>query len=374
MSFITYFHRRAQSLAKLIAPAQHTASPCDFTTTVCRERARADRSGDEFSVVTFTAANGVLRQIGKHLIQRARIIDQYGWTEEGRLWLLLPHCPPNAAAMIARDICELFCAGREQASYDLYHYAGGTKGTRNNRSCQKSHSEHDPVEQSGTCGRTDATPSESPDERHQAVEPLVARAMPYSKRTLDILLASVALIVFAPVLAAVSVLIKVTSTGPVFFGQVRAGRTGEPFRMFKFRTMVVDAEQLKSQLLAHNEQDGPAFKMKKDPRITRVGRVLRATGIDELPQLWNVLRGEMSVVGPRPLPLSEAADCAPWQQERLDITPGLTCWWQVSDRWSNVPFADWMRMDISYARRRSLATDLKLILRTIAFVIRRKGT
>jgi lipopolysaccharide/colanic/teichoic acid biosynthesis glycosyltransferase len=198
--------------------------------------------------------------------------------------------------------------------------------------------------------------------------------MPYSKRALDILLAATALIAFAPVLAVVSVLIKATSTGPVFFGQLRAGRAGKPFRMYKFRTMVPDAEQLKSQLLAQNEQDGPAFKMKRDPRITSIGRVLRATGMDELPQLWNVLRGEMSIVGPRPLPLSEAADCAPWQQERLDITPGLTCWWQVSDRWSSVAFADWMRMDIRYARRRSLVTDLKLIVRTIGYVIRRKGT
>jgi lipopolysaccharide/colanic/teichoic acid biosynthesis glycosyltransferase len=138
--------------------------------------------------------------------------------------------------------------------------------------------------------------------------------------------------------------------------------------------MVVDAEKLKAQLLIHNEQDGPAFKIKKDPRITRIGRVLRATGVDELPQLWNVLRGDMSLVGPRPLPSNEAEQCAPWQQERLDITPGLTCWWQVSDRWSIVDFADWMRMDIRYARRRSLATDLRLILRTIAYVVRRKGT
>jgi lipopolysaccharide/colanic/teichoic acid biosynthesis glycosyltransferase len=198
--------------------------------------------------------------------------------------------------------------------------------------------------------------------------------MPFSKRALDVVMAAVALAALTPALAVVSILIKLTSHGPMFFSQLRAGRGGKPFRMYKFRTMVVDAERLKSELLAHNEQDGPAFKMKKDPRITRVGQVLRATGMDELPQLWNVLRGEMSFVGPRPLPLAEAANCADWQQERLDITPGLTCWWQVSDRWTNIPFSEWMRMDIRYARRRSLATDLKLILRTIAFVIRRRGT
>jgi lipopolysaccharide/colanic/teichoic acid biosynthesis glycosyltransferase len=373
MPFLTYIRRLPQFVAQLIAPAPHVASPCDFTTSVCRERARADRSGDEFSVVTFTGEDRVLHQIAKYLAGRSRIIDQYGWKEEGGVWLLLPHCPPNSAAKIARDICQPFSAGQEQASYELYHYAAGSKGPRENRSCQNSQSEHHSGDHGDCSDSNDSTQGESLKET-EAVEPLVARAMPRSKRALDVFLAAVAIVVFAPVLAVVSVLVKLTSPGPVYFGQLRAGRGGKPFRMYKFRTMVPDAEQLKSQLLAHNEQDGPAFKMKKDPRITRVGRVLRATGIDELPQLWNVLRGEMSIVGPRPLPLSEAADCAPWQQERLDITPGLTCWWQVSDRWTSVPFADWMRMDIRYARQRSLATDLKLILRTIAFVIRRKGT
>jgi lipopolysaccharide/colanic/teichoic acid biosynthesis glycosyltransferase len=373
MALLTYIRRLPQFVARLIAPAPHLASPHDFTTSVCRERARADRSGDEFSVVTFTAEDRVLQQIAKYLAGRSRIIDQYGWTEEGGVWLLLPHCPPDAAATIARDICQAVCSEQEQASYDLYHYAAGNKRTSENRCCQDSQSERHSVDHNNCSDHKGTTRRESREET-EAVEPLVARAVPRSKRALDIVLAAGALVVFAPVLAIVSLLIKVTSPGPVYFGQLRAGRAGKPFRMYKFRTMVPDAEQLKSQLLAHNEQDGPAFKMKKDPRITRVGRVLRATGIDELPQLWNVLRGEMSIVGPRPLPLSEAADSAPWQQERLDITPGLTSWWQVSDRWTNVPFADWMRMDIRYARQRSLATDLKLILRTIAFVIRRKGT
>jgi lipopolysaccharide/colanic/teichoic acid biosynthesis glycosyltransferase len=373
MAFLTYIRRLPQFVAKIIAPAKLPASPCDFTTSVCRERARADRSGDEFSVVTFKADDRVLHEIAKYLAGRSRIIDQYGWTDEGGVWLLLPHCPPNAAAKIARDICQPFCVVQAQASYDLYHYAAGNKRTRENRSCQNSQSEHHSVDHSDCCDRNEISSRESRAET-EAVEPLVARALPRSKRALDIVLAAGALVVFAPVLAVVSLLVKVTSPGPVYFGQLRAGRAGKPFRMYKFRTMVAEAEQLKTQLLAHNEQDGPAFKMKKDPRITRVGRLLRATGIDELPQLWNVLRGEMSIVGPRPLPLSEAADCAAWQQERLDITPGLTCWWQVSDRWSSVPFADWMRMDIRYARQRSLTTDLKLILRTIAFVIRRKGT
>jgi lipopolysaccharide/colanic/teichoic acid biosynthesis glycosyltransferase len=143
--------------------------------------------------------------------------------------------------------------------------------------------------------------------------------------------------------------------------------------MYKFRTMAVDAEARKAALLNCNEQDGPAFKMEKDPRVTRVGRVLRAMSIDELPQLVNVLRGQMSLVGPRPLPIAESQQCEPWQQERLDVTPGLTCLWQVRDRREKIPFADWMRLDIRYARKRNLLLDLKLIWQTLQFVVRRKG-
>lgn len=378
MTLIANIRRVPRLILRMFAPAQLLVSASDLSTTVCRERARADRSGGEFSVVTFTASaqsaeGNALIQIAKHLSSRARIIDQFGWTEEGRLWLLLPNCPADAGATIARDICKTVLEGHEQVSHELYHYAAGSDGKRRDGKCDNllpdcSSTKH------GDCTHGVEESSGQRVKAHQAVEPFVVRAMPLSKRVLDVGMAAMALATLAPALAVVSILVKLTSHGPVFFSQLRAGRGGKPFRMYKFRTMVVDAEKLKSNLLAQNEQDGPAFKIKKDPRITRVGRLLRATGIDELPQLWNVLRGEMSFVGPRPLPLAEAANCADWQQERLDITPGLTCWWQVSDRWTNIPFADWMRMDIRYARRRSLFTDFKLIFRTIAFVIRRKGT
>jgi lipopolysaccharide/colanic/teichoic acid biosynthesis glycosyltransferase len=377
MTFSTQIRRLPRFFNRLFSPAQLLASPSDFTTTVCRERARADRSGGEFSIVTFTAnvqsAKGnALRRIAKHLSRRARIIDQFGWTDKGRLWLLLPNCPADAGAKIARDICEQVFASQGQVSHELYHYAADNDGKRGNGKCQNLQTDQCFAEKTDSiCGALDL--NEKADQAHQTVQPFVVRAMPLSKRAFDVVMAVIALIALAPVLAVVAILIKLNSHGPVFFSQLRAGRSGKPFRMYKFRTMVVDAERLKSDLMAHNEQDGPAFKIKLDPRITPIGKALRATGIDELPQLCNVLRGEMSFVGPRPLPLSEAANCADWQQERLDITPGLTCWWQVSDRWTNISFAEWMRMDIRYARRRSLATDLKLIFRTIAFVVRRKG-
>jgi lipopolysaccharide/colanic/teichoic acid biosynthesis glycosyltransferase len=136
--------------------------------------------------------------------------------------------------------------------------------------------------------------------------------------------------------------------------------------------MIVDAEAKKKELKQRNEQDGPAFKIKDDPRVTRVGKLLRKSSIDELPQLWNVLRGDMTLVGPRPLPVSESEACEGWQRRRLDVTPGLTCIWQVKGR-SRVSFAEWVRMDVAYIRRRTLFNDLRIIAQTIPAVLLRRG-
>jgi lipopolysaccharide/colanic/teichoic acid biosynthesis glycosyltransferase len=138
--------------------------------------------------------------------------------------------------------------------------------------------------------------------------------------------------------------------------------------MYKLRTMVVNAEELKSTLLDLNERDGPAFKMKNDPRVTRLGHFLRKTGIDEIPQLWNVLIGDMSIVGPRPLPCHEDRDCEHWHRQRLDTKPGLTCIWQISKS-RDVSFEEWMRMDLRYARTRTLRHDIALMFKTIGAVI-----
>jgi lipopolysaccharide/colanic/teichoic acid biosynthesis glycosyltransferase len=142
--------------------------------------------------------------------------------------------------------------------------------------------------------------------------------------------------------------------------------------MWKFRTMVADAEARKAALMSLNEQDGPAFKIKRDPRITTVGRFLRSTSLDELPQLWNVLKGDMSLVGPRPLPCSESDRCERWQRRRLEVMPGLTGRWQVQGR-SSVSFADWVRMDVRYIENQSLGEDLRLILLTVPALVLRKG-
>jgi lipopolysaccharide/colanic/teichoic acid biosynthesis glycosyltransferase len=204
------------------------------------------------------------------------------------------------------------------------------------------------------------------------IEALLIKPMPWWKRAIDIAVSATALTLLSPVLVVTALAIKLTSPGPVMFKQKRAGLGGRPFTIFKFRTMCVDAEKQKAALKAKSEQDGPAFKIKHDPRITKIGRLLRETSVDELPQLINILKGDMSLVGPRPLPIDESNACDTWHRRRLDVTPGLTCIWQVTGR-STVSFADWARMDRSYIGGRSLFNDLKLILMTVPAVLLRRG-
>jgi lipopolysaccharide/colanic/teichoic acid biosynthesis glycosyltransferase len=168
--------------------------------------------------------------------------------------------------------------------------------------------------------------------------------------------------------ASIAVSVKVSSKGPVFFRQERCGLNGRKFILYKFRTMVPEAEKLKGRLLAANEMDGPVFKIKNDPRVTPLGKILRRTSMDELPQLINVLRGEMSLVGPRPPLPSEVKEYKHWQLRRLSMKPGLTCIWQVSGR-NDVGFEEWMRMDLEYIDRWSLLLDFKLLLKTVQVVI-----
>lgn len=192
------------------------------------------------------------------------------------------------------------------------------------------------------------------------------------KRLFDIFASVVALFFLAPLLVLVAVLVKLTSKGPIFFKQERVGLHGRPFHMFKFRTMVLNAEAFQEQLLSRNEQTGPVFKMKDDPRVTPLGRFLRKYSIDELPQLINVLRGDMSVVGPRPPVPKEVARYEGWQRRRLSVRPGLTCIWQVSGR-NQISFEEWMYLDMRYIDHWSLTEDLSLILQTVPVVLTGRG-
>jgi exopolysaccharide biosynthesis polyprenyl glycosylphosphotransferase len=199
-----------------------------------------------------------------------------------------------------------------------------------------------------------------------------AARVSWLKRALDLVLTAGGLLALSPVLLTIALLIKLDSPGPIFYAQERVGRHGRRFRMLKFRSMRRDADKLLVQLRDRNEAIGPLFKMRADPRVTRIGRVLRRLSIDELPQLINVLRGEMSLVGPRPPLPSEVAEYEEWQFGRLRAVPGLTGLWQVSGR-SDVPFHDMVRLDLHYIRNWSLSLDMKILLRTIPAVLSSRG-
>lgn len=193
------------------------------------------------------------------------------------------------------------------------------------------------------------------------------------KRLIDILASVAGLILLLPLFLGVALAIGLESPGPVLFRQTRVGRWGELFPIYKFRSMYIDAEERKKILLAKNEvAGGVLFKMKRDPRITRVGRIIRKTSIDELPQLWNVLIGDMSLVGPRPPVPSEVDQYSLSDRRRLDVIPGITCIWQISGR-SEIPFREQVELDVQYIDSQSLLTDLKILLHTIPAVLLGKG-
>ena len=185
----------------------------------------------------------------------------------------------------------------------------------------------------------------------------------FIKRLFDIICSLTALIFLCPILLLVAVIIKIESPGPIIFKQERIGTDGKPFNMYKFRSMVANAEELKEDLMKDNQRSGPMFKIKNDPRVTKVGHFIRMTSIDELPQLVNILKGEMSIVGPRPSLPKEVAQFEPWMLTRLNVRPGLTCYWQVQGR-DNIEFEDWMKLDVKYINDRCLLVDLKLIFKT----------
>ncbi len=192
------------------------------------------------------------------------------------------------------------------------------------------------------------------------------------KRVLDIVLSGLALVLLFPLLLGIWIAIRATSPGPAFFVQRRSTLRGRTFDMFKFRTMVANAEQIRNELEHRNEVSGPVFKMKDDPRITPIGRWLRRYSLDELPQLWNVLKGDMSIVGPRPPIPAEVEKYEPWQRRRLSMRSGCTCLWQIGER-NDLPFEEWMRLDLKYIDTWSLALDFQIMFKTVGAIFRGTG-
>ena len=194
------------------------------------------------------------------------------------------------------------------------------------------------------------------------------------RRAQDIVFSSIALVVLSPVMLLVALAVYIDDPkGSPIFSQIRCGRNGKPFKFYKFRSMCVDAEAKLDALLQQNEMDGPAFKIKDDPRITRVGKFIRKTSLDELPQLFNILKGDMSIVGPRPPLPREVEQYTDYQRQRLYVTPGLTCYWQVQPHRNDLSFDEWMELDIKYMKERSFLVDWKIIFKTVRVVLFGQG-
>ncbi|MCK5876413.1 MAG: sugar transferase [Candidatus Marithrix sp.] len=194
------------------------------------------------------------------------------------------------------------------------------------------------------------------------------------KRLFDIICSAIILILLSPIFSIVALLVKYDSKGAVFFSQKRVGKNGTFFKMWKFRSMYTDAEERKAELMKQNEmQGGILFKMKNDPRITKIGHFIRKFSIDELPQLWNVFIGDMSLVGPRPPLPKEVEQYTPYQFQRLNVTPGITCIWQISGR-SSIPFPKQVELDLEYIEQQSFMTDIIILLKTVPAVLKARGS
>ena len=196
----------------------------------------------------------------------------------------------------------------------------------------------------------------------------------FLRRSQDIFFSALALVLLSPLMLVLALVICLDDPhgGPIF-SQIRCGRDGKLFKMYKFRSMYVDAEERLAEILEDNEMDGPAFKIKDDPRITRVGRLIRGISLDELPQLFNILKGDMSIVGPRPALPREVELYTQEQKQRMYVTPGLTCYWQIQPRRNDITFDEWMALDLKYIQERSFWVDWKIIFQTVGAVIRKEG-
>lgn len=366
-SFLRFFLSNRAAGKGRISPL--LLSKREIERLIRKEKLRCDRHQITFSLIFIELYStdhqfvSETKALAKIIHRRVRFTDEKGHISDRKLGILLPHTNRAGAQVVLDEISET--ASRKEIYFKSEIYCYPTDSFLQNPAGD------DSVES----GELVPTSSDVEDDQLSAIQGAAtmmafqSSCYPKWKRLMDIAGAGIGLVIAAPVIAIAALAIKLNSKGPVFFLQDRTGFLGERFVIFKLRTMIVDADSQKAALMERNERDGPAFKLSGDPRITSVGRFLRAVGIDELPQLWNVLIGDMALVGPRPLPCAEDAQCLPWQRRRLETKPGLTCTWQISKN-REMPFSEWMRLDLQYGDRMSFTGDLGLIVRTILAVVR----
>lgn len=354
----------------------------EFQRTLAKERSRVDRDGGYFGfvILRFTHLHDVRGQsihLAKILHRRLRTIDEKGHLGYGRLGLMLPMTTQLGCELVLANVLRMASsAGIKVEGEALVYPERIGRGHSDGDHSQQEHKQHEHT-QPGDRAKDESAVGSSQGSlagmrglnatTKSSVLAMMLPKYPLWKRTLDIMGAGIGLLISAPVLIACCLLIKSSSRGPILYCQQRTGYLGETFTIYKLRSMVDNADELKASLRESNERDGPAFKMRSDPRITGLGRFLRSTGLDELPQLVNVLRGDMSLVGPRPLPVDEAAQCAGWQRRREEVKPGLTCFWQLAKS-RQIPFIEWMRLDLHYAQNASPTLDVRLIAKTFLSV------
>jgi lipopolysaccharide/colanic/teichoic acid biosynthesis glycosyltransferase len=338
----------------------------DFRFAADCERMRVDRNGSVLSLLLVRlpghkSGPADVGLLGRVLEGRLRTTDTPGLLRDGRIGVLLPDTSPEGAWKVAADVSEVYPPGPDRPECEVLVYPPHRR------------TEHRTDVPEGSEEAAEAPAAAPADNADRATsEFFFAKPMPRWKRALDLAGASIGLVASAPIMLTAAAAIKLTSPGPAFFVQQREGLGGRRFNIWKLRTMRHGADAEKHLLRAQSQQDGPAFKMRQDPRTTRLGRFLRWSSIDEMPQFWNVLRGEMSLVGPRPLPVEESQACEGWQRRRLDVTPGITCTWQVYGR-GVVRFDEWVRMDMQYLVRRSAAYDMKLMVLTPPALVLQRG-
>ena len=390
---------RMKRVKRNTSPSPLLLSPRDMEAVILKERMRCDRHSQFFAliVIQLSPINGMsqakqMRLVAKTLHHKLRMTDEKGLLPKGGLGVMLPMTHVFGARKVQQtimDACELIGI---QGDASIFTYGSSEAFERDvkndNRDLHDSDSDFDLECRTRLSIHAASHVIMTPHARairadgdsqlrsgdsgvlnhHSTVSTThFCPQYPKWKRATDVVGSLLGLLLAGPVILTAAIAIKATSKGPVFFRQMRTGQFGNPFVMYKLRTMVVDAEELRAKLHALNERDGPAFKIKNDPRVTLVGKFLRSTGIDELPQLWNILIGNMAIVGPRPLPCDEDAQCKTWQRRRLDTKPGLTCFWQISKS-RDISFEDWMRMDLQYSRKRSVRSDVSLVLKTVMAV------
>ena len=347
-----------------------------FHRVLDRERARSDRYGDRFSLTVFDVGDSDKQKVDENLIshilaKQLRPTDEVGWFEKAKVGIVLPNTTQWGARKLSKEICRKIAMTRQPPAFKIYTYpneglSGFNKDKQNifymeNEYCQPVKTE----KQVNNANRLNCGIIE------ESLAPYLGIRMPLWKRAIDIFGAALGLILLLPLMTVIAILIKIVSPGPVFFKQKRVGYLGKHFIMYKFRTMKVNADTtVHKDYVCKLIKDGkPLVKLDiNDPRIIPFSRFLRLTGLDELPQLINILKGEMSLVGPRPELQISMQNGKRWHAKRLDTKPGLSGLWQVSGK-TQISFEDMMRLDISYVKRMSFWLDTMILLKTVPTIL-----